>query len=55
MMVTMIVFAAGLMCGRGAGTVLLQLHHEKIRVYEFYIHQRLGESVSHLGEQVKSR
>ena len=55
MMVTMIVFAVGLMCGLAAGTILLRVQHEKIRVYEFYIQQRLRESVPHLGEQAKSR
>jgi len=54
MLVTMIAFAVGLMCGLAAGAVYLRLQQKKIRFYEFYIHQRLRESVSHLGEHAES-
>lgn len=55
MLVTMIVFAIGLICGLALGLVYFRLQQKKIRFYEFYIRQRLRESLPRLNEHLEPR
>lgn len=55
MLVTMSVFAIGLICGLALSRVHLRLQQKKIRFYESYIHQRLRESLPQLGKYADPR
>lgn len=55
MLVTVIVFAIGVICGLAAGMVHVRLQQKKIRLYEFYIRQRLRESLPHWDEHLETR
>lgn len=50
MLVTILVFGVGFICGIAFGAAHLRLQRKKIKFYEFYIDRRLRESLSYLGK-----
>jgi hypothetical protein len=49
-----IIFVIGLLCGILASQLRLRRMRIKVRLYESYIHRRLGETLPFIGERIRS-
>ena len=54
MVEAVIIFVIGLICGIAAWHIRFRLMRRKMRMYESYIHRRLGENVPFVNERLNS-